>query len=148
MFDSRNLIISNVLKEARLIPNCGCTWVAGFFFVKSRASAESPGPDLTVGAWLTVLVSKVRGYGGEILSLWSESQVRKQCKFKEFYLRAIPAKSMLWLIIMMLLAELGGSHWPVISVMVGKGEFLLFGLGCLEAEYRHLVSNPAWKITM
>ena len=35
------------------MPNCGCTWLAGSFFVKSRASVESPGPDLTVGAWLT-----------------------------------------------------------------------------------------------
>ena len=26
--------------------------------------------------------------------------------------------------------------------MGGEGEFLLLGLGCLETEYRHLVSNP------
>ena len=30
----------------------------------------------------------------------------------------------------------------VMSVMGGEGEFLLLGLGCLETEYRHLVSNP------
>ena len=59
MFDSRNLIISNVLKEARLIPNCECTWVAGLFFSKVGRRQRAQGPDLTEG----------RGYGGEILSL-------------------------------------------------------------------------------
>ena len=42
----------------------------------------------------------------------------------------------------MLLVELGGSDRLLISVMAGEGEFLLLGLGCLETEYRHLVSNP------
>ena len=54
---------------------------------------------------------------------------------------ANPTKSMLWLIIIMLIAELRGSDWLVVNVMGWDGEFLLFGLGCLETECRHLVSN-------
>ena len=76
---------------------------------------------------------KTRGVGRGVLSLWLEFQVRKQsCKIKEFFLLAIPAKSLLWLIIITLLAELGGSDWLVISVMGGEAEYLLLGLGCLE----------------
>ena len=44
-----------------------------------------------------------------------------------------------WLIIIMLLAELGKSDCLVISVMGGKGKFLLLGLDCLETWDRHLV---------
>ena len=54
---------------------------------------------------------------------------------------ANPTKSMLWLIIIMLIAELRGSDWLVVNVMGWDGEFLLFGLGCLETECRHLLSN-------
>ena len=39
----------------------------------------------------------------------------------------------------MLLAELGKSDRLVISVMGGKGKFLLLGLGCLETWDRQLV---------
>ena len=28
------------------------------------------------------------------------------------------------------------------NIMGGEGEFLLFGLGCLEIKCRHLLSNP------
>ena len=109
-------ILLGVSREPRPTPIRG--WVANLFCVKTR------------------------GVGRGVLSLWLEFQVRKQsCKIKEFFLLASPAKSLLWLIIITLLAELGGSDWLVISVMGGEAECLLLGLGCLETEYRHLVWN-------
>ena len=67
---------------------------------------SSPDPDLSMGGWLTCLVWKPGEKGGETLSLWLEFHVRKQCKVREFFLRVRPAKSMRWLIIITLLAEL------------------------------------------
>ena len=65
----------------------------------SRVSVESPGPDLSVGGWLTCFLCKPGGQGGEILSLWIEFHVKRRCKVREFFLWARPAKSMRWLII-------------------------------------------------
>ena len=61
---------------------------------------------------------------------------------QRIFLWASSAKSMLWLIIITLLAELGGSDWLVKSFMGGEGEYLLLGLGCLGTQYRHLIWNP------
>ena len=109
-------ILLGVSREPRPTPIRG--WVANLFCVKTR------------------------GVGRGVLSLWLEFQVRKQsCKIKEFFLLASPAKSLLWFIIITLLAELGGSDWLVISVMGGEAECLLLGLGCLETKYRHLLWN-------
>ena len=74
--------------------------------------------------------------------------VRKQCKVKEFSPWASPAKSMLWLIIILLIAELGGSNWLVISVMGGECEFLILGLSSLENECRHLLSRSSLSYNM
>ena len=93
---------------------------------------------LWVGGW-RVLCENQRGREGRVLL---EFHVRKQCKVREFFLWVRPAKSMLWFIIITLLAELGASDWLVISFMGGEGEYLLLGLGCLETQYRHLVWNP------
>ena len=65
----------------------------------SRVSVENPGPDLSVGGWLTCFLCKPGRQVGEILSLWLEFHVRKRCKVREFFLWARPAKSMRWLII-------------------------------------------------
>ena len=76
-----------------------------------------------IRGWVASLFCvKTRGVGGEILSLWIEFHVRKQCKVREFFLWPRPAKSMRWLIIITLLAELGGSDWLVISFMGGEVE--------------------------
>jgi len=74
--------------------------------------------------------------------------VRKQCKVKEFSPWASPVKSMLCLIIIMLIAELGGSDWLVISVMGGECEFLILGLGSIENECRHLLSRSSQSYNM
>ena len=66
-------------------------------------------------------IAKQGGWGGEILSLWVEFYVRKQCKVREFLLCPRSAKSMRWLIIITLLAELGVNDWLVISFMRGGG---------------------------
>ena len=107
-----------VSREPRPIPNCG--WLAGFF-VSQVGSREDRFCrfDYRVSSQFVV-----QSQGIFLVSCSS------------------PAKSMLWLIIIMLLAELGGSDWLVINVMGWDGEFLLFGLGCLETECRHLVPNP------
>ena len=105
-------------------------------------SAESAGPDLSVGRWLPCFVWKPRGWGGEILSVCLEFYVRKQRKVREFFQWAKPAKSTRWLIIITLLAELGGSDWLVISFIGGEGQYWLLGLDRLETQLRHLIWNP------
>ena len=57
---------------------------------------------------------------------------------------------MLWLIIITLLAELGGSDWLVKSFMGGEGEYLLLGLGCLETQYKlpHMKSTHMYGIVL
>ena len=91
-------VLLGVSREPRPRPIRG--WVASLFCVKTRGG----------------------GYGREILSLWLQFYVRKQCKVRELFLWPRPAKSMRWLIIITLLAELGGSDWLVISFMGGEGE--------------------------
>ena len=78
-------------------------------------------PDLSVCGWLPCFMWKPWGEGAEILSIWLEFYVRRQCKGREFFLWPRPAKSLRWLIIIALLAELGGSDWLVISFMGGEG---------------------------
>ena len=124
---------------------------------KSREPIGELRPRVNSG-WVTSLFCvKNRGHwGGEILSLWLQSQVRKQFKANDFSPWASTAKWMLWLIIILLVAELVGgrgaggegltSHkclgWP------GEDEFFLLKLGCLQSTRRHLVSNPVRYIVM
>ena len=97
-----------------------------------------------IRGWVAYLFCvKTRGVGGgEILSVCLEFYVRKQRKVRECFLWAKPAKSTRWLIIITLLAELGGSDWLVISFIGGEGQYWLLGLDRLETQLRHLIWNP------
>ena len=93
-----------------------------------------------VGGFLVLCENQ--GGRGEILSVCLEFYVRKQRKVREFFLWAKPAKSTRWLIIITLLAELGGSDWLVISFIGGEGQYWLLGLDRLQTQDRHLIWNP------
>ena len=73
-------------------------------------SAESPGPDLSVGGWVADLFCvKPRGVGrGDFVTLIRVS-CQKAVQSQRSFPGARPAKSMRSLIIITLLAELGGS---------------------------------------
>ena len=81
-----------------------------------------PRPRPIRGSVASLFCVKTKGVGRGDLSLWLEFYVRKHCKVREFFLWPRRAKSMRWLIITTLLAELGGSDWLVISFMAGEGE--------------------------
>ena len=101
-----------------------------------------PRPRPIRGSVASLFCVKTRGVGrGDFVTL-----VRVLCpkalQGQRIFLWPRRAKSMRWLIITTLLAELGGSDWLVISFMAGEGESWLLGVDRLETQYRHLVWNP------
>ena len=121
---------------------CSRKKTRGLAFLLGVAREPRPAP---IRGWVADLFCvKTRGVRRGDLALWLEFHVRKRCKVREFYLWASPAKLVLWLIILTLLAELWGNDWLVISFRVGRASRCSNGLDWLS---RDSVQAPCMKST-